>query len=297
MKPARYLRQFATMIKKSLLSGLDFLFVLACKSRSTAEHTCIPKGIMNSANMWSSSFLPRLWQYFLSVILIASITAIFFALRDVLDTTLVALLYLIPLGMITAFWGLGPGITGALITFLTFNYFFIKPYYTFAVHQPSDVVILIVFLIVAVVISQLVGRAQAGLAAATAREREATQLYELSTALTGLHDDHTSHKSLQNRCMPFHKVSMLNSISQGQIPLLFICLKSDPPARPPELIVPIQAARGALGEIRLWRARQLFHPVRGACYRHLPARAHWHSNVHGSRRQSRAQKSLKRVIG
>jgi K+-sensing histidine kinase KdpD len=46
-----------------------------------------------------------------------------------------------------------------------------------------------VFLIVAVVISQLVGRAQAGLAAATAREREATQLYELSTALTGLHDE------------------------------------------------------------------------------------------------------------
>ncbi len=76
-----------------------------------------------------------------------------------------------------------------VITFFTFNYFFIKPYYTFTVHRPADVVILVVFLIVAVVISQLVGRAQAGLAAATAREREATQLYELSTALTGLHDD------------------------------------------------------------------------------------------------------------
>jgi len=36
----------------------------------------------------------------------------------------------------------------------------------------------------------LVGRAQAGLAAATAREREATQLYELSTALAGLRNDH-----------------------------------------------------------------------------------------------------------
>ena len=94
------------------------------------------------------------------------------------------------MGIITAYWGLGPGITSALITFLTFNYFFIQPYYTFTVHRPTDVVILVVFLIVAVVISQLVGRAQAGLAAATAREREATQLYELSTALTGLHDDH-----------------------------------------------------------------------------------------------------------
>jgi two-component system sensor histidine kinase KdpD len=140
--------------------------------------------------MQSFSFLSRLRQYLLAFVLIASITAVFFVLRDVLDTTLIALLYLIPLGIITALWGLGPGITSALITFLTFNYFFIPPYYTFTVHRPTDVVILVVFLVVAVVISQLVGRAQAGLAAATAREREATQLYELSTALTGLHDDH-----------------------------------------------------------------------------------------------------------
>jgi len=41
-----------------------------------------------------------------------------------------------------------------------------------------------IFLVVAVVISQLVGRMQASLLAATARERESTQLYELSIALT-----------------------------------------------------------------------------------------------------------------
>ena len=208
---------------------------------------------MNSANMRSSSFLSRFGRYVLSVILIASITAIFFALRDVLDTTLVALLYLIPLGMITAFWGLGPGITSALITFLTFNYFFIKPYYTFAVHSPADVVILVVFLIVAVVISQLVGQAQAGLDAAIAREREATQLYELSTALTGLHDDHTIAQILAKQ---------VRAVSQGEFVEINI-IRTQPfgsrlpetnlPARPPELIVPIHAARGLLGEIRLWR--------------------------------------------
>ena len=140
--------------------------------------------------MRSFLLVSRFWQYLLAFVLIASVTAIFFALRDVLDTTLIALLYLISLGLITAFWGLGPGITSALITFLTFNYFFIPPYYTFAVHRPADVVILVIFFIVAIVISQLVGRAQAGLAAATAREREATQLYELSTALAGLRNDH-----------------------------------------------------------------------------------------------------------
>jgi two-component system sensor histidine kinase KdpD len=139
--------------------------------------------------MRSIPLASRFWHYLLAFALIASVTAIFFVLRDALDTTLIALLYLIPLGLITAFWGLGPGITSAMITFLAFNYFFIQPYYTFAVHRPTDVVILVIFLIVAIVISQLVGRMQASLAAATAREREATRLYELSTALAGLQGD------------------------------------------------------------------------------------------------------------
>jgi two-component system, OmpR family, sensor histidine kinase KdpD len=204
--------------------------------------------------MRSSSFLPRFWQHFLSVMLIASITAIFFALRDVLDTTLVALLYLIPLGMITAFWGLGPGITSALITFLTFNFFFIEPYYMLTVHRPTDVVILVVFLIVAVVISQLVGRAQAGLAAATAREREATQLYELSTALTGLHDDHSIAQILAKQVQAVAQGEYVELNIRGTEPFAFQLPKISPPTRPPELIVPIQAARGLLGEIRLWRA-------------------------------------------
>ena len=94
---------------------------------------------MKSAdNMRISSLISRSGQYILSIGVIASITAIFFVLRDGLDTTLVALLYLIPLGSITAYWGLGPGITSALITFLAFNYFFIQPYYTLAVHRPTD---------------------------------------------------------------------------------------------------------------------------------------------------------------
>jgi two-component system, OmpR family, sensor histidine kinase KdpD len=209
---------------------------------------------MNPINMQDSSFLSSFRQYFLSLLLIALITAIFLALRDALDTTLIALLYLLPLGMITALWGLGPGITGALVTFLTLNYFFIQPYYTFTVHQPTDVVILVVFLVVAVVISQLVGRAQAGLAAATAREREATQLYELSTALTGLHDDRAIAQILARQVHAVAEGEYVELNVTSTRPFAFRLPEIDPPTRPPELIVPIEAARGMLGEIRLWRA-------------------------------------------
>lgn len=208
---------------------------------------------MNSADMQNSSFLSRLWKYLFAFLLIAVITVVFVALREILDTTLIALLYLIPLGIITAYWGLGPGISSALMTFLAFNYFFIQPYYTLTVHRPADVVILIVFLIVAVVISQLVARAQAGLEAATAREREATQLYELSTAFTGLPDDHAIAQILTKQVYAVAEGEYVEISVTGPHPFEYQLLEIKSPARPPELIVPIEAARGRLGEIRLWR--------------------------------------------
>ena len=211
--------------------------------------------------MWNSSFPGRFGKYLLSIALIASVTAVFFVLREVLDTTLIALLYLIPLGMITALWGLGPGITSALVVFLAFNYFFIRPYYTFTVHRPTDVVVLIVFLVVAVVISQLVANAQAGLAAATAREREATQLYELSTALTGLHNDHAIAQILAKQVYAVSQGEYIELTIKGTQPFALHVPDTNPPTHAPELIVPIQAARGVLGEIKLWRAAPVISSV------------------------------------
>ena len=205
--------------------------------------------------MQASSLISRFWRYLLAILIVAGVTAIFYILRDVLlDTTLVALLYLIPLGIITAYWGLGPGITSALVAFIALNYFFIQPYYTLTVHQPVDVVILVVFLIVAAVISQLVGRAQTGLAAATAREREATQLYELSTALAGLPNDMAIVQILAKQVHAVAEGECVEIKVTGRRPLNFRIPETGAPDRPPELIVPIQAARGLLGEIRLWRA-------------------------------------------
>lgn len=204
---------------------------------------------MNSSNPFYQT-----WRYLFSVLLIALTTFIFHLLRGWLDTPLIALLFLIPIGVITTLGGLAPGITSALLSFLTFNYFFIQPYYTFVVHRPADLVILIVFLVVAVVLSQLVGRAQAGLAAANAREREATQLYELSAALAGLHDDRAIAKILAEQVMTVSQGECVEVNITGTEPFAFLLPEIDSPNRSPELVVLIQAARGFLGEIRLWRA-------------------------------------------
>lgn len=209
---------------------------------------------MNFTAMRNSSVISRSLQYLLALGFITLVTVALFTLREELDATLVALLYLIPLGLITAYLGIGPGITSAFATFLTFNYFFIKPYYTLAVHRPIDVVILVIFLIVAIVISQLVGRMQASLAAATAREREATRLYQLSTALAGLHEDHVIAQIVAKQVQEVSQGEAVELSITGMQPFIFRLPEADQPSRPPEWIFPIEVARGVLGEIRLWRA-------------------------------------------
>lgn len=203
--------------------------------------------------MLGASFSSRFWQYLFALLLIGGITATLFILRDLLDTTLIALLYLVPLGIITATWGLAPGIASAILTFFVFNYFFIPPYYTLAVHRPTDVVILVIFLVVAIVISQLMGRAQSGLAAASAREREATQLYELSMALAGLHNDQSIIQILARQVYGVSNGEYVEVNVSNPQSLHFQLPDRDVPGRPPEVVVPIEAARGRLGEIRLWR--------------------------------------------
>jgi two-component system sensor histidine kinase KdpD len=119
----------------------------------------------------SSFFSEFLLHYIPAILSIAITTGLLYVLRDVLDTPLVALLYLLPVGASASAWGLGAGIIAALTAFLAFNYFFIEPNFTLVVHSASDLVGLFVFLIVAVAISQLVGSARAGQALAVEKAR------------------------------------------------------------------------------------------------------------------------------
>jgi two-component system sensor histidine kinase KdpD len=201
-----------------------------------------------------SSSMSRVWQFVSAFVFLLLITGGLFILRDVLDTTLVALIYLLPLGVISARWGLTAGVASAILTFFTFNYFFIQPYYSLAVHRPIDVVILVIFLIVAIVISQLMGSTQAGLATATARERESTQLYELSISLTGLQNDHAIAQTLAGKIISITDGEFVELKISGTNPFTCYLPENKQMDRSPDFVVRIEAARGTLGEIRLWRA-------------------------------------------
>jgi len=196
-------------------------------------------------------------RYVFATLAIGLTTALLYLWRASLGTPLMALLYLLPVGLSTAFWGLGPGVLTAVWAFLAFNYFFIEPKFTLVVHRTEDTLVLLVFLVVAVVISQLVGRAQAGLAAARAREREATRLYELSTALVGLLDVSDIGRTLCEQVKSTFQADRVQLATTGGGPFPAPEVSLPPEAMtaptPASVVSVLQTASGQLGEIRLWR--------------------------------------------
>jgi len=83
----------------------------------------------------------------------------------------------------SAVGGLGAGIVASVVAFLSFNFFFLKPYGTFVIASSDDVVVLFVFLGLSILISVLMARATNRAEAAEARELELRTLQDLSRAL------------------------------------------------------------------------------------------------------------------
>ncbi len=123
-------------------------------------------------------------RYLLALLAVAIATGGLLALRSWLSTPIIALLFLLPVMLAATLWGLKPALVASLAAFLAFNYFFLDPRHTLAISNPEELVALLVFLLVAVLVSQLVGTANVHAEQARARELEATTLYSLAQTLS-----------------------------------------------------------------------------------------------------------------
>ncbi len=85
-------------------------------------------------------------------------------------------------------FGMRPAIYASMLSFLSYNFFFLEPLHTFQIAQPHELLALIIFLIVAIVTSALAGRVRDQARAANERARSMRRLYEFTWKLSGLTD-------------------------------------------------------------------------------------------------------------
>ena len=97
-------------------------------------------------------------RYLIATLVVALPIAILEKVRPELTQTSIALILVLPVILVAVTQGRGPALYASILVGLSFNFFFIGPYYSFLITRPEDVVAFVVFVSTAVLVGQLSSR-------------------------------------------------------------------------------------------------------------------------------------------
>jgi two-component system sensor histidine kinase KdpD len=127
-------------------------------------------------------------RYAASVAVVALCTVLCIPLQSVIvvDPTNLIMVYLLGVVLLATHLGRGPAVLASILSVLSFDFFFIPPYLTFAVADTQYLLTFLVMLVVALVISTLTVRLRDSLAKSRLREQRTASLNALSRKLAML---------------------------------------------------------------------------------------------------------------
>ncbi|MGH6846621.1 MAG: DUF4118 domain-containing protein [Methylocella sp.] len=96
-----------------------------------------------------------------------------------------SIVFLVPVIFCAVRFGLWPAVGASILSFLTFDFFFVEPFYAFTISQPQEFVALLAFLAVAVITGLLASRVREHSLSMRQRVDAAQSLFELSRKLSG----------------------------------------------------------------------------------------------------------------
>jgi len=98
-------------------------------------------------------------------------------LGEHINSTTVALAFLLIILFVATAWGSRPAIVASVIGIISFNFFFLPPFRTFAIRDPHNWIAFVAFMITAVTVGQLSGRVKHRAEEAEAAKAEVERLY------------------------------------------------------------------------------------------------------------------------
>ena len=119
----------------------------------------------------------------IALLIVAATTAVAVFLRYYVGILRGAVLYLVPVMLAGYHLGVIPALVAAVAGVILSGYFYFAPLYTFRVASPQEALNLLLFIVVAVVVSHLSSKAKRHILIAQKREREMGDLYAFSRRL------------------------------------------------------------------------------------------------------------------
>jgi len=121
--------------------------------------------------------------YLVSVLIVLACTLISWPLSYTLAAATLIMVYLLGIVAIASRFGRGPSVLASLLSVAAFDFFFVPPFFTFAVQDTEYIFTFAVMLATALTISTLTTRVTFQAESARARERRAASLYAMSHQL------------------------------------------------------------------------------------------------------------------
>ncbi len=156
-------------------------------------------------NFWS--------RYLVAGLLPLGATLLLWLLRDSLTSANFSLVYLLVVLVSAIYQGTGPSLFAAFISFLCFNFFLVKPLYTFLVADPRDFLDLTIYLVAATITGQLASFARRQQRDAQQRAEELNILYEAATEFNHLTDKEQVYSALEQIVKQRPLVGEVNLVS------------------------------------------------------------------------------------
>jgi K+-sensing histidine kinase KdpD len=119
----------------------------------------------------------------MSLACVALVTAVLVLLDRTAAANLVPIAYLIPVVIAATQWGIWPATLASIASMAAADFFFFPPIYSFQVEDPQEVIDLLLFLVVALVSSNLASRLRQETETLRRREKDIQNLYEFSRRL------------------------------------------------------------------------------------------------------------------
>jgi K+-sensing histidine kinase KdpD len=157
----------------------------AIRLTDATEIAMMKRGIVDyratASRFWRVVAFPIL----ISIALVIVVTICLMFVQEYVVLHLIPLVYVIPVIIAAACWGIVPALSAAIASAAAADFFFIPPLYSLWIYDPQEAIDLILFLFVAVVTSNLAGRLRREVDISHRREKEIRQLYAFSRRLAG----------------------------------------------------------------------------------------------------------------
>jgi K+-sensing histidine kinase KdpD len=121
--------------------------------------------------------VPTWARYLGAALAIAAGTLLLLPFRHQINSTTVALVYLLVVLLLAILWRSGPAMLASVLAMLCFNFFFLPPFHTFTIADPQNWLALAVFFIASIAVGQLSARAERRAEEAETAKGEVERLY------------------------------------------------------------------------------------------------------------------------